>query len=357
MSTNPNFMTLINAKPADRLDVFLTTAHRLGTPVQHIEKDFWVTWILDLLFNDRHPQEPRLLFKGGTSLSKAHALISRFSEDIDITVFREDLGQNIPPEELAKLSGKQQRHHLAAIKQTCQEYIHTHLKNRLNEHILRNFQDAGISHAKLPIQIDPDDPDQQTLLFYYPSVTMTADTYVYPVVKIEAGAKSALVPHALKTITPYIHSDLKHANLEVHHVVTINAERTFWDKVVILHGLRHWHDQRGVLRQQGYRCSRHYYDIYQLVHSPIKALAIRDYSLALDCARHAQLFFNRADLDLQHAIPGSLCISPSINMLAPLKRDYLAMKGMIFGRVPPFSEVIQTLTKLEQELNLAKHQN
>jgi predicted nucleotidyltransferase component of viral defense system len=50
-----------------------------------------------------------LLFKGGTSLSKAYSLISRFSEDIDITVFREDLGLNIEVKDLEELSGKKQR--------------------------------------------------------------------------------------------------------------------------------------------------------------------------------------------------------------------------------------------------------
>jgi len=45
-----------------------------------------------------------LLFKGGTSLSKAFGLISRFSEDIDITIFRDDLGKGARVEELEALS-------------------------------------------------------------------------------------------------------------------------------------------------------------------------------------------------------------------------------------------------------------
>ncbi len=48
---------------------------------------------------------PRLLFKGGTSLSKAFGLIPRFSEDIDITVFREDIGQAVETAALDALSG------------------------------------------------------------------------------------------------------------------------------------------------------------------------------------------------------------------------------------------------------------
>ena len=103
---SPDFLKVISASEQDRQGLFLTTANRLGTPIQNVEKDFWVTWTLDLLFNGRQASEPRLLFKGGTSLSKAYGLISRFSEDIDITVFREDIGQHIKLENLEGLSGK-----------------------------------------------------------------------------------------------------------------------------------------------------------------------------------------------------------------------------------------------------------
>ena len=91
--------TAVNmASDNDRRDLFLGAATRLGTAVQNVEKDFWVGWVLDALFNGLEPGGPRLLFKGGTSLSKAFGLISRFSEDIDITVFRQDLGQPVEVE-------------------------------------------------------------------------------------------------------------------------------------------------------------------------------------------------------------------------------------------------------------------
>ncbi len=92
---NPGFLQILKAPVEERRDLFLGAARRLGTPEENIEKDFWVCWILDALFNGLEKSGPRLLFKGGTSLSKAYALISRFSEDIDITVFRDDLGQPV----------------------------------------------------------------------------------------------------------------------------------------------------------------------------------------------------------------------------------------------------------------------
>jgi Nucleotidyl transferase AbiEii toxin, Type IV TA system len=97
---NSGFSEFLRAAPRDRGDAFLGAATRLGTPEQNVEKDFWVAWTLDVLFNDLPAGHPRFLFKGGTSLSKAYGLISRFSEDIDITVFREDIGEEASVPEL-----------------------------------------------------------------------------------------------------------------------------------------------------------------------------------------------------------------------------------------------------------------
>lgn len=348
---NPGFLQIIAAAPDDRRDLFLATATRLGTPLQNVEKDFWVSWVLDLLFNGRDTGEPRLLFKGGTSLSKAYGLISRFSEDIDITVFREDIGEAIDVADLEGLSGKQQRLRLERIRHACQIYIQGPLRERLNRQIGATFREAGLSITEAPVVLDPDDPDQQTLLIRYPSVSTIADDYIRPTVKIEAGAKSALDPHCLAAIRPYVADDMPTMDIVVPDVVTIDPERTFWDKVVILHGLRRWFDNRGVLRQHGHRVSRHYYDIYMLFCSPIGQQAAADQALAIDCARHALMFFNSTDLDLPHARPGSFTIMPAPGMEDALRHDYQAMTGMIFGGAPDFGDVLETIKQLERIVN------
>ncbi len=90
------------------------------------------------------------------------------------------------------------------------------------------------------MEIDPADPDGQTLLLWYPEVEPRDDAYVRPVVRIESGAKSALDPHQPVQINPYIANDAPDLDLLVANVSTIEAGRTFWDKVVIAHGLRRW---------------------------------------------------------------------------------------------------------------------
>jgi hypothetical protein len=101
-----DYGAFLAASADDRRGAFLTTAARLGTGAGNIEKDFWVCWTLDALFNRLEAGQPPLLFKGGTSLSKGYGLISRFSEDIDVIVFRDDLGQGASVAELEGLSGK-----------------------------------------------------------------------------------------------------------------------------------------------------------------------------------------------------------------------------------------------------------
>ena len=52
---NTSLASVIGASDADRRDLFLTAAARLGTAVQNVEKDFWVCWVLDALFNGLEP--------------------------------------------------------------------------------------------------------------------------------------------------------------------------------------------------------------------------------------------------------------------------------------------------------------
>jgi hypothetical protein len=137
----------------------------------------------------------------------------------------------------------------------------------------------------------------------------------------------------------------------VNEVTTVHPGRTFWDKIVILHGLRCWFERRGALRHEGQRVSRHYYDVFKLAESETGRTAMSDRPLGIDCARHARLFFFSPDLDLEHASPGSLRICPTEEMTEALKRDFKAMSGMIFGEIPSFESVIAAVSDVEHHLN------
>lgn len=350
---NHAYLSILVASEEDRRGLFNTAANRLGIPPQNIEKDFWVCLVLDILFNFNAPGSPRLLFKGGTSLSKAFSLISRFSEDIDITIFREDLDLDLNLDELEKISGKQKRKLFEKLRNASEQYISNQLMPYLVSYFKANLK--GEIAGQPSIEIDLSDPSGQTLLIKYPSVYME-QAYVLPTIKIEGGARSALDPHKPVTISPYVSEDVASLNLQVKNVVTINAERTFWDKVIILHGIRRWFDIKGELRQSGHRYSRHYYDVFNLSRNALGKEALTRGDLAIDCARHAKIFFNSSALDLDNAYKGHYSIIPSQKMLVDLKKDYKAMRGMIFGNVPEFDEIVEEISYLQQKLNSVENQ-
>jgi hypothetical protein len=339
------YREVIAVPPRERLDLFLTAGSRLGAPVGNIEKDFWVCWTLNTLYHRLPKGGPRLLFKGGTSLSKAFGLIRRFSEDIDVTVFRDDLGQAASVEELQALSGKKRQARLDAIRDACRAYVAGDLRNALAAALAEDTGGAG------RVEVDAEDPDGQTLLIWYPEVEPRDAGYVRPAVRIESGAKSALDPNQPALVQPYVANEAGGLDLTVPEVTTIEPGRTFWDKVVIIHGLLRWFERRGVLRQEGQRISRHYYDLHCLLTSEAGQAALADKTLAKDCVAHARMFFNRPDFDLASARPGSFAIKPAPNMAEALRRDYANTKAMIFGTAPEFDTVMASMAALESAAN------
>ena len=85
--------------------------------------------------------------------------------------------------------------------------------------------------------------------------------------------------------------------------------------------------------------------------SPVGDRALADTALAIDCPRHARMFFNMGDLDLATAEPGTFALVPTDGMVDPLRRDYEAMAGMIFGTVPEFDTILESVGQLQKIVN------
>ena len=109
--------------PEDRSALFLKTTETMEPNVRPsvIEKDFWVCWTLSHLFKLKGI--PDLVFKGGTSLSKAYGAIERFSEDIDITVSRDDLGFGDDKDPLKQETRSARKRQRKQLKSACQEFV------------------------------------------------------------------------------------------------------------------------------------------------------------------------------------------------------------------------------------------
>ncbi|MEM8723159.1 MAG: nucleotidyl transferase AbiEii/AbiGii toxin family protein [Cyanobacteria bacterium P01_G01_bin.39] len=345
---NKAFKQFLDLSKQDRIDVFEATAEGLNTLSIYIEKDFWVCLVLDLLYNELPNDSPRLLFKGGTSLSKVYKLIKRFSEDVDFTVFRDDLGFIEDKDPLSpKISGKQRKRLSIELQEVTSNYICNKLKEDLEKATATILSDFSIV-------VDEDDSDRSTLLFQYPRLFPIEDTaYVKPRVKLEGGGRSALDPHQDCSIKPFI-AELEELNtwdFSVHNIMSIASERTFWDKVMILHG---WHcgyrDQTKFLNDRQ-RVSRHYYDVAMIYKTEVAQNAIQDSQLRENVRNHTQMLFKAAWKKLDEAIPGSMRLIPMDDLKTALESDYQAMQGMMLGEPPTFDEIVKAITELEAQIN------
>lgn len=173
--------------PADRADLFRQAATVLQperSPLI-VEKDFWVCWVLRRLFEVIR-YRPHLIFKGGTSLSKAYNVIERFSEDVDLSLSRRDLGfANDHDPEQNGISTKESSRRIEALTNACQKNIRESLLPKLKEDF------AGVLAGEAwGLEIDPLDP--QTILFTYPTTGLAGETghYIRPAIRLEMGARS-----------------------------------------------------------------------------------------------------------------------------------------------------------------------
>lgn len=342
---NQEFKRFLELPQQDRQDVFEVEADKLNTGSSYVEKDFWVCLVLDILYNGLNGDHPRLLFKGGTSLSKGYNLIERFSEDVDFTVFREDMGfdESKDPAALG-ISGKERKRRSENIMEATSQYICNKLRQDL-EAI------ASTLAPECNVITDREDRDKSTLLFHYPSLfAVGTDAYIQPSVKLEGGGRSALDPHEELVIKPLIISTLTDWDFSVPNIITIKPQRTFWDKVMILHGWYCGNRDEGRLPGDRQRISRHYYDV-AMIYQKLGREAISDPNLREDVRQHNILFFNRPWMKFDEAIPGSFHLVPEEKLLQTLNNDYQAMQDMILGNAPQFETIIEELKKLEIAIN------
>lgn len=320
---------------AQRRDLFSETAVRRGTTPAVAEKDFWVTWVLDRLFAD--PELARLLmFKGGTSLSKAYGLIERFSEDIDLILdWRVLVGETDPR---AARSRNKQNQLNAQIDEQAKAYI----AGTLLERVSAAFD--GVCRCA----IGADDP--QVIEVRYPAAF--PDDYLRPEVRLEIGPLAAWLPHEERSISCYAAEAFPQLfERPAFPVRVIRAERSFWEKATILHHEAHRPDGN----PQPPRYSRHYYDLARMAASPVKDAALADLALLAEVVAFKQQFYPRGWARYELAVPGSLRLVPTGAVLDAVTADYAAMVAMIFGTIPTLDEILARLRALEDEINGNDH--
>lgn len=269
--------------PTERRRLLFEEAQaRLGLAAASIEKDFWVCWTLRELFG-LPLWGGQLTFKGGTSLAKGWRLIARFSEDIDVVIDRDFLG--FGGDDLGSTRQKK-------LLKECRRRIQTELWPAREER-LRAALPGDLAWQLMPADED-EDPDQQTLLFAYPSVFEEGFAYVRRVVKIELGARSDTEPVEAPLIQPYLAEAFPELMKESSFPLrTVAARRTFWEKAMLLHE----ETFRPADRPRRARLSRHYYDLWCLIRAGIAEQATAEPGLFSRVASHRQVFFKQRWVD------------------------------------------------------------
>ena len=341
-----SYASFLTLREQDRRDVLEAAASRLNTLPGYVEKDFWVCLVLDVLFNRRPDGHPKLLFKGGTALSKAFRLIERFSEDIDLVVFRSGLGfEGERDPTSGDLSNRKRAALFKELRAACSDYVCGELRAVLAGRTDEIAEGCNV----LP---DDADIDGQTLLIEYPTLYPSrAVPYVAPRVKIEAGARSALEPSRDCAVTPYIASELPDWSLDVGGIRVISPQRTYWEKLLILHGLYCGHRDAERLPADRDRISRHYYDVAMITATEVGRSALRDVDLLDSVRHHNMVSFRQAWKRFDEAVPGTVQVVPEGALRAVIERDYRAMQDMVLGDAPDFAWVLGQLQYAEAAIN------
>ncbi|MEX2132228.1 MAG: nucleotidyl transferase AbiEii/AbiGii toxin family protein [Pseudohongiellaceae bacterium] len=320
--------------PGERSELFSQTAANIGTTPAVVEKDFWVSWVLKRLYDDRALGK-RLMFKGGTSLSKVYKLIQRFSEDIDLVLDWRQITDEDPFDSRSKT--KQTKFNKEMMQRT-----EAYVRDTLFPEIKAMLSDVATCML--------DDDKHNCIHINYPAAF--ADDYLRPSVFLEIGALSAWEPSETHQISCYAAEQFPTVfETTTCRVNVISAKRTFWDKATILHN-ECWRPENNP-QNKGY--SRHYYDLAKLAASPIKDEALNDLDLLNNVGAFKQQFFPHGWSRYELAQPGSFRLIPPDHVVEAVRSDYASMQNMFFGAVPTMDNVLQQLADLENEINQQKN--
>ncbi|MFV2057013.1 MAG: nucleotidyl transferase AbiEii/AbiGii toxin family protein [Thiohalomonadales bacterium] len=313
-----------------RAELFQETAASRGMTPAIVEKDFWVSWILGHLYQNKHLAR-ELMFKGGTSLSKVYGLIERFSEDIDLILDWRAVTADDP---------------MATRSKTKQSTLNQQINDKAQAYIASDLLSLMIEAVGDLCDCDIDKQDPYVMNIRYPAAFK--DDYLRPQVRLEIGPLASWLPFEEKTISCYAAEAFPNVfDTREYAVRVITAERTFWEKATILHHEAH----RPKDNPQPSRYSRHYYDLAKMANSSVKQKALNDLALLENVVAFKQRFYPRGWAKYELAVPGSLKLVPPTQVLNSVQQDYKHMQDMIFGDIPDFEVMMHTLQTLENDIN------
>ena len=326
----------------ERKNIIQKASFDLGLRFDVVEKDIWVCWVLDKLFSLKE-LEGKIVFKGGTCLSKAYNLIERFSEDIDITIDKSCL-------DIVGVS-KKSREVKSRTKKAAEQFVQEKIFKILNEAFSKE-----LTKDDWALEIDSD--DKSTINFQFPSSSSNVFPLTFPIelsnynyikrsIKLEFGALGDIYPLEEKSVEPYAKQILPEI-FGSSKVKVLDVKRTFLEKLLILHSI----NCRPIDRKLQSHYSRHYYDVFALIKAGIGKEALKLPDVLKSVIENKITFWDESwkPYDLIKSFADIKIIPEEESRIKELRGDYKKMAEMFFKDYPSFSEIIAELKRFEASI-------
>ncbi len=305
-----------------------------------IEKDWWVTVVLNALFKTDCRES--LIFKGGTSLSKGFNIIERFSEDIDLAISHSFFG--------IENTSKNQREKL---RKMSRKYIHETLSNQLSA-ILNDMGISGFSVENVTQvqngkgewhQIDSD-TDPTVILLHYPSIVEETISYIPSRVKIEISCLSMDEPTEMREIHSLIEESFAGEDSDANcKIRTVIPTRTFLEKLFLLAEEFQKEKPRSV------RMSRHLYDLEKLMDTNYGQEALANRSLYDAIVEHRKTYYALKYVNYDLHKPATINFMIPEKEIDAWRSDYNDMRHFfIYGNSLEFDALIKRMEELQESV-------
>ncbi len=312
----------------EQIELFTQISVKTNLPPQAVEKDAWVTLMLRMIFTSDLANY--LIFKGGTSLSKAFNLIHRFSEDIDLGIDRKHLN----------FEGDLSKGQIRKLRRACHTFVSKDLYELLEKQLTEYGIDANL-YEMVVENTQVSDQDPETIKVNYQSLFEDV-SYLPKRVLIEVSARSLIEPNqevAIKSMIDEHYPETDFAEQEFI-VNTTNPQKTFLEKLILLHE----EFQKPIGKIKHLRMSRHFYDIGQILNSEYGQTALKNTTLFESIIAHRKVLTPMKTTDYETLTLQSLNIIPPDELLESYKSDYKEMQdSMIHGESLDFDMLLENI--------------
>ncbi|TRW25965.1 nucleotidyl transferase AbiEii/AbiGii toxin family protein [Flavobacterium zepuense] len=319
-----------------RLEILNLASNRTGLPAQAIEKDWWVTIVLHAIFSSEYA--PYLIFKGGTSLSKAYNLIQRFSEDIDLAIDRDFLN----------FKGELSKSQIKKLRKASGQFIVGPFRNALDQRLQEMQIPKELYTLKTDEHVD-DTSDPHTIELEYNTIVEQGD-YLPQRVLIEIGARSLTEPAENKTIQSILDETFPEQPFteQVFDVTVVVPTKTFLEKVFLLHE----EFSKPFDKIRFVRLSRHLYDLEKLMDHEFGIEALNDIELFATIVAHRSTYNIVRGISYERHTHQLLNFIPPNEVIELWRQDYQEMReNMFYGETLEFDQIILRLRELNKRFN------